>query len=706
MPESRKATLTSQQLVDWFARALMVAGSAILAALLLDYRWWIATWPAIGVLAAATVGLRAFQFALGKYAYVSQVGVVALAGSLLAGPEAMLFALALGTVLADWGWFRKRPGSAWINACREVVALASAYGVYAAAMALSGSTSPLTYEGVPALTGFAIAYFVSSRALFYFSLLARGKLRPEEQLLILRYEIVAYAVTLVGAAATVFTLVALPSISWPFIAAPLAFGGFVLKRIIEEAIQAEEMNKIHAMETVIASSVGFEETLRRIEELAHRILDWSEFRIYVTRNGRLELLHHGLVSREDDSDALAQADDLRSAAVATGEPLVVRDVERDTRTLHLPPGVRSLVIQPLVFGNERIGTLELAHRRRHQYGRKELALIATCASRIATAIHITDLRRPLMETVRRVGEQVTQLGRAADVLRSAARSMVEATAAIGGGLEQQQREVAGGLEATAELTSATERVVSDSAEAVRASLGVGEVAERHRSTIRDAIERLVSLKAVVVEGSDKVTELAATSRRLERFLASIREIADLTNLLALNAAIEAARAGPHGKGFGVVAEEVRRLAEQSASAASESADLVSEMQDRLAEVVEQMRRGRAAVGGVEKMSAEGLEALESIVRGSLELKERGGRIARTAEGQNTAYAQLRNRMGAIAEISQRNEQDTGEVIKYVRDVATGLEDLGRTSRELESVATMLADLTQRFAAEQAHAAGF
>lgn len=706
MPEDRRTRLGAQGVADGFARGLMVLGSAILGVLLLDYRWWIAAWPAILLLAAATVPLRTFQFALGKYAYVSQVGVAALAGSLLAGPEATLFALALGTMLADWGWLRKPPRTACINASREVVGLASAYGLYAAALVLSGSTAPLTVEAVPALVVFAVAYFVASRALGYFSLLAREKLRAEEQLLILRYEIVAYAVTLVGAATTGFTLVALPPISWPFIAAPLAFAGFVLKRIIEEAIQAEEMNKIHAMEAVLTSTETFDQTLHRIEQLAHRILDWSEFGIYVSRNGALEPLYRGRVSGGGGLDALGHADDLRAAAVESGRALVVRDVERDTRTLHLPAGVGSLVIQPLVFGNERIGTLELAHRKRHQYGRKELALVATCASRVATAIHITDLRRPLVETVRRVGEQVTQLGRAADVLRTAARSMVEATAGIGVGLEQQQREVAGGLEATVELTGATERVVTDSAEAVRASLGVGEVADRHRSTIRDAIERLVALKAVVVEGSDKVTELAATSRRLERFLASIREIADLTNLLALNAAIEAARAGPHGAGFGVVAEEVRRLAEQSAAAASESGDLVSEMQDRLAEVVEQMRRGRAAVGGVERMSAEGLEALESIVRVSLELKERGGRIARTAEGQNAAYAQLRDRMNAIADISQRNRQGTGEVLKHVRDVATGLEDLGRASRELESVATMLADLTQRFAAEQAHAAGF
>src|SRR5439155_665313 len=83
----------------------------------------------------------------------------------------------------------------------------------------------------------------------------------------------------------------------------------------------------------------------------------------------------------------------------------------------------------------------------------------------------------------------------------------------------------------------------------------------------------VALKGFVGESSSKVQQLGQVSRRITGFIASIRELADMTNLLALNAAIEAARAGKHGKGFAVVAEEVRRLAEQSATAALEAGEL-------------------------------------------------------------------------------------------------------------------------------------
>src|SRR5207247_8710971 len=110
-------------------------------------------------------------------------------------------------------------------------------------------------------------------------------------------------------------------------------------------------------------------------------------------------------------------------------------------------------------------------------------------------------------------------------------------------------------------------------------------------------------KRFVWESSSKVQQLGQVSRRITGFIASIRELADMTNLLALNAAIEAARAGKHGKGFAVVAEEVRRLAEQSAGAALEAGELVQDIHRQVGEVVEQMRRGQGNEGGVEELAA-------------------------------------------------------------------------------------------------------
>ncbi len=694
--------LSHHQLVLRAGDAVMLLGSAVLVVVLSGYRAWASLWPAIPIMLIATLALRTFQFGLGKYAYTSQVGVAALAGSLMVGPEVTLLALAAGTVMADHGWLRRDMRPAWVNACREVVALSAAYGVYATAMVVAGATGPLTYDAVPALALLVIAYFGTSRLLVYFTLVVRGKLGPDDRLLILRYEIVAYALTLVGAAAVIFTLETLPPLSWPFVAAPLAFAGFVLKRIVEEAIQAEEMNKIHAMETVITSNVGLDASLRRIEELAHRILDWNEFRVCQRRDATFSVLYRGMVRRtggETNDDA--GLDDLRAAVVESRAALVVPDAARDARTLHLAPTSRSVVIQPLLFAEECIGTLELEHRQPRRYGRKELALVETCAFRIATALHITELRRPLLETVRRVDQQVQKLSHAAAVLRTAAQAATGSMQVVGAGLSDQERDVAGGLDATAQLTRATERVAADSADAAAASASASEVAARHRSTIEDAMTRLVVLKEFVDQSSARVTDLGAASRRVVSFLASIRELADLTNLLALNAAIEAARAGAHGKGFGVVADEVRRLAEQSGAAASEAGQLLAEMQQRLNEVVDQMHRGHAGVAGVERVSAQGLDALSAIVRVTQEARDRASRITEMAAGQRAAYTALRERMEAVAGISRRNREGIEAVITRAGEVTAGLEDLGRATQELEAVVAMLGELTHRFAAEDA-----
>src|SRR5207237_3870164 len=121
---------------------------------------------------------------------------------------------------------------------------------------------------------------------------------------------------------------------------------------------------------------------------------------------------------------------------------------------------------------------------------------------------------------------------------------------------------------------------------------------RKRRQTSVGIERRVALKALVGESSSKVQQLGRMSRRITGFIASIRELADMTNLLSLNAAIEAARAGKHGKGFGVVADEVRRLAEQSATAAAEAGELVQDIHQQGGAVVYQVRLGQVEWWGV------------------------------------------------------------------------------------------------------------
>ena len=688
-----------RQLIRGYSLSIRVLGILLFLSTPVLDRAWAAQVEFVAVLVVAAVLARPARLALGKYAYVTLTPVAALAGVLLLGPGAAVIGLAAGTFTADLLLLRKPVYACWVNASRELVGMMAAYGVFLLIFAVSGATETVSIEASPALMAFVLTYYVFSRSLYYFTLALRRKLTAAEGHFILRYEALTYGFMCAGTVLIVLTAKFLPPITWPFIGMFFVFGSYATKRIVEEAIHAEQLTKIHAMESVISSNVDLDLTLAQLERLTHRILDWNDFRVYKRVDESFQLLYRGTEAENAGGDIPVALEELRDQALVEGSAIVIRDGDRDVRALRLPLSIQSLIIQPLHFGDQLIGTLELDHHKRREYGSHQIALVEACAYRIATAIHIAELRQPLVDTVDRIGVQVGNLGRAASAVREAAAAMAGSSRAIVEALSRQDADVAHGLSATLKLSEASREVVSDSADAAAASGKASDAARRHRQTIAGAIERLVALKAFVAESSVKVDELDAASRRIVRFLTSIREQADMTNLLALNAAIEAARAGEHGRGFAEVAKEVRSLAEQSGRAANEAGQLVEDMQVRLRQVVDQMSRGQATVGGVEDMSTEGLKALEQIVVATLEAAGHASRIAATAEHQQESFKQLRERMDEISDISSRNRQDADGSLDRVREVEAGVDDLSVATRELDAIASMLAEVTRRFTSD-------
>jgi methyl-accepting chemotaxis protein len=690
--------MTVARLVRTYARVLLYGGAALLAVTLTADPRWTTQLPALLMLFVSCTLLRAMPIALSKYSYLTQTGLVVIAGSLLVGVPATALGVAGGAIAADWVWQRKVFLVAAVNAGREVIALVAGYGVYAEILHLTGlPAAGFHAAAIPALFFYILAYFTISRLLFYFTLIVRGKLEKDEQLLIVRYELIGYFATVVAAGAVIGTVVTWPPIAWVFVAAMMGAMGMLLKRMLEDAISAEELNKIHAMEAVITANVSLEDSFRRIEGLAHRLVDWGDFRIYRWEESGMTLAYRSEIGRVGRGGTSADLTVLRLEAVETGNAVVIGDVTRDARFIDAPEHVRSLVIVPLRFGEQTIGTLELEHHKRHVYRSADVLTITTFANQLATAIHITDLRRPLAETVERMTSELATLARTAVALRESARAVAQATHAIRTGVVSEEGEIAGGLEATAGLAEVSRRVSRDGAAAAKSSSDASAAATDNRRRIQDAIERLVALKTFVGESSSKVQELGVVSRRITGFIASIRELADMTNLLALNAAIEAARAGKHGKGFAVVAEEIRRLAEQSGTAAGEAGGLVEDVHRQVGEVVEQMRRGQVNVGGVEELSAGALDALDKIVVATADATEHAQRIAGAAADQNRAFGLLRERMNAVASISWKNREEADDVATRATQAAEGLTELERATKELEQVATMLRDLTRGFA---------
>jgi methyl-accepting chemotaxis protein len=680
-----------------YARVVGSVGLALLIAALAADPRWLSQELGIAVLLVPVLALRSQQIPLTKYGALNLLAIPALAGALLVGAPASALAMWTGIVIADGLLLRKGLQAAWINAGREVIALLSSYGVYAwAVIALNGGEAALTTDTLAALALFMLAYFVASRMLLYFTLLLRDKLVDEEKSLILRYEVIAFGASAIAVSLILLTVLNLSPVGWGVVGVVLLGAGLLVKRILEESIAAEELNKILAMEQIVSSDVDIADAFRRIQVLAHRLVDWQTFRISRLEDGALKQIWSGdLGYLETEDDLRPELAALRAESLQSGEVINVPDAQRDERIELSSSPMRSVVLLPLRFGDRTVGMLELEHHKSDAYSTKEIALIRRFALQLATTLHIYDLRRPLREAMTRVSSQLDTLTGSARALRGGGESVARTIADITRGIAEEGEQVGRSLEVTRALHSATQDVVRDGSAAAEASQRATEIATEHRHTIATAIERLVGAKAFVGESGSQIAGLTASVTRITEFIAVIRELADRTNLLALNTAIEAARAGEQGKGFAVVADEVRKLAEQSARASDEAGNIVTEFEEQMRRVAFQMSRGENIVQDVETLSGQAREALDLIVDATASAATGAQRIALTSREQELAFANLSDRVRRISTISGRNREGAVQVTQTAREQAEALRELEGATQELRSVANYLNELTRR-----------
>jgi len=691
------------RLMALYARLMPLAGTVLLLfGAYYDRTWRAGNFVLHGViflmLFGATIGFRKFQLPITKYGAVNLLGIVATGGAFVAGPSTTALAMFAGLIACDTLFLAKSLNVAWINAGRETLALFAAYGFYAWAVVTIDPVNPNATgpEFIPAMTLFFLVHFLLSRGLLYFSLLLRGKLLPDERSLLLRYEVLTYGAGAAGVAVLIGALQLIGLASSAVVALVLGFGGLLFKRIIEESIAAEELNTILAMEQVVSSDRGLSEAIKRIESLAHRLVDWRALRITRIDADRQLVIYRGgegllplPVPAEPDGGTL------RKLALDDAEPVIVLDAARDARVDNPRPHVRSSVTIRLRFGDRVMGVLELEHHKPNAYGHKEAMLVSRFANQLATTLHIHDLRNPLLDTVSRITRELETLTESARTLRGGGEAVARTAAGITRGISEESEQVQSSLEMTQELLEATGRVAGDARDAASASRAATDIAASNREKIGTAIERLVAAKQFVGESAAQIDVLAMSTRRITDFIAIISQIADQTNLLALNAAIEAARAGAEGRGFAVVAEEVRALAVESRRASDEAGEILLKFEAQMRAVAHQMSSGQALVADVEQLSESSRGALEQIVESTAQSAQSAHRIAVTSSGQQAEFTVLLDRVARVSEISGRNRMGAEDVTSSAVDQAEALRGLEGAINGLREVVTSLNDLAHR-----------
>lgn len=682
--------------VEVVTRAIAVAGTALGVLLASHDARWRFHIGAMLVVAIATAVLRMRPVALTKYATLTGTAVAAMSGTLLLGAPAGMIALFVGVIGTDWLWHRKALSWSWVNAGRECLTLGASWGFFALARTSGGDSQALDVGAIPALALFAIAYFVIGRSLQYFSLLVRAKLMPDEQSLILRYELLSYAASLTAVVIVVTTVMYVGTIGWIVVAVALGAGALLLARILDDAISAEELNKIHAMELVVSSDVSLSDAFARIAGLANRLVDWRTFRTYRLHEGVPRLLYSSEGGAADDIETPASdGAKLRESALHIGRAVVVTDAFDDSRIVAPRADARSIVVVPLRFGERNVGLVELEHHKRATYGNKELGVIRRLAAQLATTIQIQDLRRPLTETVERLDAQLATLGDSAHQLRAGAETVARLVADISRSIAEESDQATRGHEAADDAHRATSSIARDAREAATASDRAVQMATEHRETIGTAIERLIGAKGFVSESSTLMSDLGDETSRVTSFIMVIKDLAEQTNLLALNAAIEAARAGDEGKGFAVVAEEIRQLAEQSGRASEEANALVATLAAQMDRALRQMDRGRSLVSDVETLSGSARDALAEILESSRSAATWARRIAEVSRTQEDNVGGVRERVERIAEISGKNREGASQVAGTAELQARALHELEGATRELRELSSYLGELALR-----------
>jgi methyl-accepting chemotaxis protein len=318
-------------------------------------------------------------------------------------------------------------------------------------------------------------------------------------------------------------------------------------------------------------------------------------------------------------------------------------------------------------------------------------------------------------------EQESVAARASDV--SVAR-LKELVAHVTQGAQDQTSSVHGASDSTAQMASGVEQVamnanaLADTAHRTRTSAEQGVIA------VERVVTGMAEIQAVVSEASDKVRDLGRLGEKIGAVVETIDDIAEQTNLLALNAAIEAARAGEHGRGFAVVADEVRKLAERSQRETREIGGLIGEVQVATRDAVTAMEIGATKVqqGAVENERAgqalgEILSAVEATVdqveeiaaaaqemaAQSRETSEvmativaTAGATSAAAESMIDASTEVGDSIRSITAGAAANSAATEEVSASAEEMNAQTEAMARQSQELASTALELHEAVARF----------
>ncbi len=264
---------------------------------------------------------------------------------------------------------------------------------------------------------------------------------------------------------------------------------------------------------------------------------------------------------------------------------------------------------------------------------------------------------------------IAEVSGSAGRVSEAASEMKQSSEMSVRGMDSQQQEISQVVTAMAEMTDSVAGVANSASQAANVANTASAEADAGKRVVEENMQAINCLAREVEHAAEVIKELESHSESIGQVLNVIRDIAEQTNLLALNAAIEAARAGEQGRGFAVVADEVRTLANRTHESTREINDMISRLQAGTQNAVQTMMQGQQQAQASVTQAARVGESLERITQGVTEISDMNMQIASAAEEQTAVTQEINNNIVNLGQVVNQVTEDAHVAEKRSEELA-------------------------------------